>query len=691
MGNITRIEDEALQTVFYANQRVEPAAEYTYDPLYRLLAATGREHSTQSAFSFAPANGDYRDFPFVGAAQLHDPQALRNYAERYEYDSVGNCICLRHEALGGNFDRTYAFDSPSLLEPWLKNNRLSHTTVRNGSVTLIERYRHDANGNMTQMPHLPRMAWDFQDRLRSTSRQVVNLGKPEQTHYVYDAAGQRARKITLRPDGNRKSERYYLGGFEIYRAYDGDGVELQRDTLHVMDDNRRIALVETLTIENGKPSAFNDSVKHYQLANHLGSASLELDGHCALLTYEEFTPYGNSTFQAGSSAEVSLKRYRYTGKERDEESGFTYHGARYCAPWLGRWTACDSIGIGDGPNLYLFVKGNPIRLVDPNGRDARKPGEISPELKAAWDAADRANFDDASVNALVEAQDRDFNERGVSLFTKEGILARATIRAAAAGRQWTVKNYGTSVFQGAIAVDESLGYGMGMFGDTVKGTAVRMVAFAVAPTVLKKTLGRLRSFVGSLGRSATPPVPLTPPVVPDVPPVTPDPPAITPDPPPASPPPSPEVPQGGTPAETPQGSPGAVGAEPAPAKVTYDPQLERYEATYGADEKAYAMFKAKGSGVEVTDLFRGNQPTGSAGKMLADALGKAGKGTPGAIRFSGIINERTLAELGQRLAPGETLLGKTLSNTVKELGGKITGWSSGVYRGKPWIEATISY
>ena len=368
VGNIIRISDAALETEFHANSKVDAAAEYTYDPIYRLLAATGREHATQSAFSFAPSGGNYRDFPFVGAAQLHDTHALQNYEERYEYDSVGNIVCLCHEAPGNHFGRTYSYDSPSLLEPRLKNNRLSQTTLRAGPLTLTERYRHDAHGNMTQMPHLPHMAWDFQDRLRRTSRQIVNEATPEETFYVYDAAGQRARKITLRQDGGRKNERYYLGGFETFRAYDAGGVAMQRDTLHVMDDKRRISLIETCTIEHGKAMESPASVKRYQLANHLGSSALELDGRAELLTYEEYSPYGNSTFQVGGSAEVSLKRYRYTGKERDKENGFTYHGARYYAPWLGRWTAGDPSGLKDGPNLYAYVRNNPIILHDPSGR-----------------------------------------------------------------------------------------------------------------------------------------------------------------------------------------------------------------------------------------------------------------------------------------------------------------------------------
>jgi RHS repeat-associated protein len=69
---------------------------------------------------------------------------------------------------------------------------------------------------------------------------------------------------------------------------------------------------------------------------------------------------------------VSAKRYRYTGKERDEETGLGYHGARYYAPWLGRWTAADPIGLGDGVNRFSYVNGNPVRLIDPRGTEGEE-------------------------------------------------------------------------------------------------------------------------------------------------------------------------------------------------------------------------------------------------------------------------------------------------------------------------------
>ena len=79
VGNFTEIADRALRTVFHRNHRVDPACRYAYDPLYRLIEATGRENIGQSAFDFAPPDGDYRDYPFVGAARLDDLQALQQF------------------------------------------------------------------------------------------------------------------------------------------------------------------------------------------------------------------------------------------------------------------------------------------------------------------------------------------------------------------------------------------------------------------------------------------------------------------------------------------------------------------------------------------------------------------------------------------------------------------------------------
>src|SRR5262249_37498602 len=122
----------------------------------------------------------------------------------------------------------------------------------------------------------------------------------------------------------------------------------------------------------------------YQFDNHLGSASLELDENAQLISYEEYYPYGGTSHQAGrSAAEVSLKRYRYTGKERDEESGLYYHGARYYAPWLGRWLSADPSGLADGMNTYAYSRDDPIRFKDPGGTQSFEPEDNTEDMISA--------------------------------------------------------------------------------------------------------------------------------------------------------------------------------------------------------------------------------------------------------------------------------------------------------------------
>lgn len=362
-GNITRLRDDAQQTVFFRNRTVEPSADYTYDALYRLIAATGREHLGQPGGSPQPTNST--DIPRVGLPHPGDGDAMGRYLERYVYDEVGNILHLihrgeRHEH--GGWVRAYRYDEPSQIETGQSSNRLTGTKVGDH----VEAYAYDAHGNMTAMSHLPLMVWDFRDQLQAVAWQVTGEGvTPETTYYVYDATGQRARKVTAR--GNRVSERIYLGVFEIYREYDGDGdtVTLERETLHVMDDKKRIALVERRTQGSDAGAAH---LVRYQLGNHLGSAVLELDADARIISYEEYYPYGSTSYQAVRSQTETPKRYRYSGKERDEESGLYYHGARYYAPWLGRWTSCDPLSIKGGLNLYAYVEGRPTIAGDPTGR-----------------------------------------------------------------------------------------------------------------------------------------------------------------------------------------------------------------------------------------------------------------------------------------------------------------------------------
>jgi len=238
----------------------------------------------------------------------------------------------------------YAYGLPSQIDPAEGSNRLSANSIPGDPAAgpYHASYAYDAHGNMTQMPHLSPITWDEQDRIASTARNVVG-GTAPATYYCYDSAAQRVRKTTdsLPPAGQaaaHQKERVYLGAVEIYREYGADPATpvLIRETLHVDAASDVVCLDETRTRGTDPGAA---ELTRYQHTNHLGSAVLELDDQAQIISYEEYFPYGGTSYQAVRSATDTPKRYRYTGKERDEENDLYYHGARYYVPWLGRWTS----------------------------------------------------------------------------------------------------------------------------------------------------------------------------------------------------------------------------------------------------------------------------------------------------------------------------------------------------------------
>ena len=369
VGNITQIRDFAQQEVFFDNTVVSPDQLFEYDSLYRLVSATGRELISLSQSTHA-------DITFGPQPHPDDPAALRTYEESYVWDEVGNIIELQHVASGGNFTRQYVYAD--------NGNRLLRNSAPGESVEPFSHsYTYDAHGNMTSMPHLAAMDWDHADRL-----QHCDLGGGGGVWFVYDASGERVRKVQVNTSGSTRRERIYLGPWETWRERSGSPMDLQqeRQTLHVADDAGRICLVETLVVDNGGPVLPATPMQRYQHGNHLSSAALELDEDAAIISYEEYHPFGTSSYAANDSGSgVSAKRYRYIGKERDDETGLCHLGSRYYAPWLARWLAADPAGLMDGLNRYVYARGNPSTFLDDNGHAAQNPTEsASQESPILW-------------------------------------------------------------------------------------------------------------------------------------------------------------------------------------------------------------------------------------------------------------------------------------------------------------------
>jgi RHS repeat-associated protein len=373
VGNITDMQDFAQDDIYYKNRLIQPHTSYEYDALYRLKQAEGREHIGQTT---PPLGSDHRDFAthFTNIPSPNDNQAMRAYIRTYQYDQLGNIEIINHspQTGTGGWTRTYEYQAASLLNSNVDGNRLTKTMLTNPGST--HTYTHDVHGNITSMPHLTNIIWDFADQLKE-----VDLGGGGWEYYTYTIGGGkdfgvRTRKVTER-QGGQIHDRIYIGDFEVYRKLSaGNTLETQRATLHLQDDKGRIAIVDTLTVDNQTLLPNPSSSLRYQRSNHLGSATMELDAAGDLISYEEYYPFGTSSFQAGRSAvEVQAKRYRYVGKERDEHTGLDEYGARYYASWLCRFVSVDALK-DKYPfyTTYQYAGNKPVSFIDLDGLEEEK-------------------------------------------------------------------------------------------------------------------------------------------------------------------------------------------------------------------------------------------------------------------------------------------------------------------------------
>jgi RHS repeat-associated protein len=204
-------------------------------------------------------------------------------------------------------------------------------------------------------------AWNHADQLIAFSvRANATAPASVEACYLYDGSGQRVKKWVRNQSGAVETTVYIDGVFERSTA-----TGLANNTLHVMDGQNRVAMVRIGDPFPGE-GARELPIK-YHFGDHLGSSHVVIGVGPAvqnvLVNREEFYPYGETSY--GGSGR---KRYRFTGMERDEESGLQYHNARYYCAWLMRWASADPAGPSGGINVYVYCQGNPVIRVDRNGK-----------------------------------------------------------------------------------------------------------------------------------------------------------------------------------------------------------------------------------------------------------------------------------------------------------------------------------
>ncbi|USG65945.1 hypothetical protein NDK47_00890 [Brevibacillus ruminantium] len=349
-GNITRARDTSYETTFFNQQVVEPLSDYTYNPIYQLTQARGRQQ---------PAN----------SVHPNDREKLEIYRESYTYDDAGNLTSVRHHAPSSSWSREIRIAPDS--------NRAVNIRRKNGVSENLPVF-YDENGNMLTLEHLSRVVWNYRNNIAQVDLIDRRDEPSDRCFYVYDSKGQRVRKIMEQKISDtitEISEKIYLGTLEIKRVRrvtaEKETLILERQTLLVREENICAVMINRWLTDRDhrETDQLGRRQIRYQLTDRQGSSSVETDGEANVISYEEYLPFGGTALIAGrNEREIVLREYRYCQKERDEKTGLYYYGARYYPPWLGRWLNPDPAWTVDGLNLYAFVGNNPTTFVDPDGK-----------------------------------------------------------------------------------------------------------------------------------------------------------------------------------------------------------------------------------------------------------------------------------------------------------------------------------
>lgn len=300
----------------------------------------------------AAADDDTRVFAYDSLQRLMQVSYSGGERIDFGYDSIGNMTSKTSTMAGGN-----------LGEMTHGENAGPHAlTSVNG-----EQWRYDATGNLEAKPGFNYL-WDHRNLLLEISgERVRQLNR-------YDYSDRRTAKRVIIGE----AERLTLYPDRSFEVRDGKAVK------YFFANSERIAKVTTPFDQarlirgfHGEAGQTDDSTQTNAIfyhGDHLGSASILVDEAGQLLERRAYHPFGSERTRAGTES----AEYSFTGKEFDEEVGLYYYGARYYDPDVGHFISADLLYFEhpekdlvdpQALNLYSYVRNNPMRNIDPDGRD----------------------------------------------------------------------------------------------------------------------------------------------------------------------------------------------------------------------------------------------------------------------------------------------------------------------------------
>jgi RHS repeat-associated protein len=233
--------------------------------------------------------------------------------------------------------------------------------------------------------------------------------------YCYDAAGNLLVQGTC-PTGSNPtytykydSENHLISAAGVNYSYDGDGKRVQKssgtiywygassdplDETDLTGSTTNSAFFEYIFFDGERIARrdYQNNVSYY-FADHLGTSRIVTNSAGAILDDSDFYPFGVERPVLSTSG----NHYKFTGKERDSESGLDNLKKRYYGSNLGRLMSADPVFfqaemLTDPQrfNEYAYARNNPLLYVDPSGEAAQlsnDPAEQQEQLNAICSAA----------------------------------------------------------------------------------------------------------------------------------------------------------------------------------------------------------------------------------------------------------------------------------------------------------------
>jgi RHS repeat-associated protein len=306
------------------------------------------------------AVGNVLDFTYgfnLGSANNGNVASIANNrdntrSQSFTYDSLNRIATAKTSSTSGAtcWDEQFGYD------PWanllsigrISGYSCSNEELLNVAVTAknqISGDTYDAAGNLITIPSIASYTYNAENQLSNAAGVT----------YTYDGDGKRVQK------SNGKLYWYGMGSDPLDETDAAGNTNNASFSEYIFLSGQRIAR---------RDSANNVS---YYFADHLGTARIRTNSSGSACYDADFYPFGGERIVTDTCDST----YKFTGKERDTESGLDNFEARFDSSNTGRFVSVDPLSMSDSAgsiledpqswNAYAYVRNNPLNLTDPTG------------------------------------------------------------------------------------------------------------------------------------------------------------------------------------------------------------------------------------------------------------------------------------------------------------------------------------